>query len=313
MSEPARFLILGNSQSAERFADGFADGGLPCVGAVSLRESLLPDNSNGLASWASKKAVNYFEITDANSVEFKTIVEKTGAELLLVQWTRILSQATISMFAAGAIGTHPSFIPWGRGRHPLHWQIVMGYSKIFLSIFQLTSEIDSGPLLLQPPIVVDSDETILTLVEKVNATTYQSGLELANQLLTNGCFTEISKVATRGSTWRKRTLEDIEIECRMSQDSISRLVRSIQPPYVGARLLTEFGSLTIEKVSSCHFAGWELHQIGSVLAVHKKSLVLRIDDGPVELFIYGSITERLHEVAFLKPPSFYKNRIIGKL
>jgi hypothetical protein len=35
MADPTRFLILGNAQSAERFADGFIESGMSCVGAVS--------------------------------------------------------------------------------------------------------------------------------------------------------------------------------------------------------------------------------------------------------------------------------------
>lgn len=46
------------------------------LGVVSLQAHLLPDNSKGLISWANKRAIDYFQIIDANSVELKTIVEK---------------------------------------------------------------------------------------------------------------------------------------------------------------------------------------------------------------------------------------------
>ena len=95
----------------------------------------------------------------------------------------------------------------------------------------------------------------------------------------------------------------------MSQDSISRLVRSICPPYIGAQLLTEFGSLTIERALNSEFDGWEFHQIGSIIAVNDKSLILRVDDGPIELFVHGSMAERMYDCPFVRPPSFYKNRI----
>ena len=53
MLEPVKFLILGNGESAESFANGFIDGGSVCIGAVSLQTHLLPDNSKGLISWAN--------------------------------------------------------------------------------------------------------------------------------------------------------------------------------------------------------------------------------------------------------------------
>jgi methionyl-tRNA formyltransferase len=308
MLEPVKFLILGNGKSAESFANGFIDGGSVCIGAVSIQTHLLPDNSKGLISWANKRAIDYFQIIDANSVELKTIVEKTRAELLLVEWPKILSKETIGIFPRGAIGTHPSFLPWGRGRHPLHWQIVLGYSEIFLSAFQLTPEVDSGPLLLQSPIEVDSNETILTLLEKVNFQTYKFGVELANQLLKTGFLEKIPKNTINGTTWRRRTFEDIEIDCRMSRDSISRLVRSVCPPFIGAKLLTEFGSLTIERALNWEFDSWEFHQIGSIISVNDESVVLRVDDGLIKLFVYGSMPAGMYDCPFVRPPSFYRNR-----
>ena len=305
-----KFIILGNSETAESFADGFISAGNLCVGAVSLRTELLPANSRGLEVWASRKSIDYFEIADANSIEFTKIVESSSAELLLVQWPKIISEKTIELFSQGAFGTHPTCLPWGRGRHPLHWQIAMGYSKICLCVFRLTSEIDSGPIILKYHIKIEKDESILTLIKKINLSTFQCGLELSKMLRGSSSFLESQKGKISGSLWRKRTPEDIEIDCRMSCDSISRLVRSIIPPYLGAKLITEFGILTVTEALSCQFENWEFNQIGAVLAVRDTSLVMRADDGPIELFIHGDMDPRLGYCKFLRPPRYYKSQLI---
>lgn len=305
-----KFIILGNSESAESFADGFIAGNNVCVGAVSLRAELLPANSRGLKVWASKKSIDYFEIAEVNSNEFLKIVVATGATLLLAQWPKLINDETIEMFSHGAIGSHPTCLPWGKGRHPLHWQIVMGYSKICLSVFHLTSEIDSGPIILRSPIKIDRDESILTLIKKINSSFFQCGLELSNMLRGSSNFIESQSVKISGSTWRKRTPEDVEIDCRMSCDAISRLVRSIIPPYQGAKLITEFGTLTVISASTCHFENWEFYQIGSVLFVGEYSLILRADDGPIELFMQDEMDPRLGKCKFLRPPSFYRGHLM---
>jgi methionyl-tRNA formyltransferase len=306
MADPTRFLILGNSQSAERFADGFIESGMSCVGAVSLIDELLPTNSKGLSPWASERTTQSLKISDVNGVEFKRIVEQTNPQFLLVQWPKILNQTTLDMFSAGAIGSHPSHLPWGRGRHPLDWQIAMGYSKTFLSIFQLIAEIDAGPLFLQVPIEIDHNETVLTLNGKVNNALYHGGLLLGERLLVNGFIREVQMPTGLGSTWRKRTMEDIEIKCRMSRDSISRLVRSILPPYVGARLVTEFGSLVVIGTCESHVSDWSCYQIGSILKVSSESLTVRVDDGPIELVVNGLIPEGIVQGGFVMSPSFYR-------
>ena len=46
MGEKLNFLILGNSHSAELFAEGLISAGFSCVAAVLLATDLLPDNSD---------------------------------------------------------------------------------------------------------------------------------------------------------------------------------------------------------------------------------------------------------------------------
>ena len=182
----------------------------------------------------------------------------------------------------------------------------MGYSKTFLSIFQLTAEIDAGPLFLQVPIEIDHDETVLTLNGKVNNALYHGGLLLGERLMVNGFIHEVQMPTGLGSTWRKRTIEDIEIECRMSRDSISRLVRSILPPYVGARLVTEFGSLVVLGTRESHVSDWNYYQIGAILKISSDSLTVRVDDGPIELVVNGFIPEGIVQGGFVMTPSFYR-------
>ncbi len=47
MGGKLNFLILGNSHSAELFAEGLISTGCSCVAAVSLAKDLLSDKSDG--------------------------------------------------------------------------------------------------------------------------------------------------------------------------------------------------------------------------------------------------------------------------
>lgn len=306
MADHIRFLVLGNGELAMSLANGFIEGGLKCGGAVSLEAKLLPDASIGLSSWAIEKRTQYFEISDANSADLKQIQKVIQADLLLVEWPKILKKATIDLFPLGAIGTHPSCVPFGRGRHPLHWQIVMGYREVFLSIFKLTEAVDAGPLLIQKAISTDDEETIITLVKKVSKETYACGFALAEQLTTLGHFNEVSPLNVCGTHWRKRTVPDIEIDFRMSRNSISRLVRSVLPPFIGAKLVTEFGQLTIIGSSNCEFENWEFYALGSILEIGENSLVLRVDDGPIRLSASKNLSDPFRNLRFVMPPSFYR-------
>lgn len=83
---------------AKSFASSFIDCGIECAGAVSLESRLRPDASFGLSDWAEDNSVEYFEIADVNGREFRLICEQAQPSLLLLEWSQILSKATIDMF-----------------------------------------------------------------------------------------------------------------------------------------------------------------------------------------------------------------------
>ena len=105
------------------------------LAAVSLVKDLLPDNSDGLKSWSEESSIRYFEIRSVNDNKFIEIVESTKPDLLIVNWPRIINRSVLDLFRFGAIGSHPSQLPWGKSRHPLHWQIAMGIQNSCLSFF----------------------------------------------------------------------------------------------------------------------------------------------------------------------------------
>jgi len=311
MGEKLNFLILGNSHSAELFAEGLISTGCFCVAAVSLAKDLLPDNSDGLKSWSEKSSIRYREIRSLNDLEFNEIVESAKPDLLIVNWPRIINKSVLDLFRLGAIGTHSSQLPWGSGRHPLQWQIAMGIRNSCLSFFRLTPEVDEGPLLLQTPIEITSDDTILTVQSKIDQATFSGAQELGLKLIKDQFEPLNLSDVSDGSIWRRRYPADVEIDCRMSINAIIRLVNSFIPPYPGAKLLTKFGSITITGASKHDFKSWDLRQIGSVLKTGTNSIVLRADDGPIELKFQDQLPESFNKLQFVHPPSFYSTKEIN--
>lgn len=308
MGEQLNFLILGNSNSAAQFADGLISAGCSCVAAVSLAKHLLPNNSDGLKSWSEKLSIRYFEIRSTNDHDFAEIVKSTKPDLLIVNWPRVINKSILDLFKLGAIGSHPSQLPWGKGRHPLHWQIAMGMRHAWLSFFQLTPEVDEGPLLLQVPFEITSEDTILTVLSKMDIATFSGAKDLGLKLIRKQQVPLPKSDVRVGSIWRRRYPADVEIDCRMSTSAIIRLVNSFIPPYPGAKLLTEFGSITITGATKCDFESWDLYQIGSVLIAKTNSLVVRADDGPIELKFQDQLPESFSKLQFVLPPSFYSSK-----
>ena len=224
MDAKPSFLLLGNNNSAAQFADGLISAGCSCVAAVSLPKGLLPNNSDGLKSWSEKLSIRYFEIRSTNDHDFAEIVKSTKPDLLIVNWPRVINKSILDLFKLGAIGSHPSQLPWGKGRHPLHWQIAMGMRHAWLSFFQLTPEVDEGPLLLQVPFEITSEDTIMTVLSKMDIATFSGARDLGLKLNRKQQVPLPKSDVRVGSVWRRRYPADVEIDCRMSTSAIIRLV-----------------------------------------------------------------------------------------
>jgi methionyl-tRNA formyltransferase len=67
----------------------------------------------------------------------------------------------------GCVGLHPSLLPKYRGSYPLWWALRAGENEVGLTLFQLGSGIDDGPILDQRVVRVLPDDTFKTLYERV--------------------------------------------------------------------------------------------------------------------------------------------------
>jgi methionyl-tRNA formyltransferase len=73
----------------------------------------------------------------------------------------ILPAQVLAVPLRGAIGFHPTLLPWGRGAAPMVASAMEGFPAAGFTVFGLEAGIDTGPVLLQEPVPVapadDSD------------------------------------------------------------------------------------------------------------------------------------------------------------
>jgi len=67
----------------------------------------------------------------------------------------------------GCINIHPSLLPRWRGAAPIQRTIFAGDTITGVTIMQMDQGLDTGPILLQQPYVMDTDETSQTLHDKL--------------------------------------------------------------------------------------------------------------------------------------------------
>jgi len=198
---------------------------------VSMPEEFLPDNSADLSSYADSVGAAYVEFSDINSAESIAALESYEPDFLLVSWPRILKPEILAVPRYFCIGTHPTALPQNRGRHPLHWTLVLGIRETQLSFFRLDEAVDTGDILLQVPLPVFQSDSIQDLVERSDETGYEGTRQLHNMLVNDPDFSGVTQLSGTANTWRKRTPHDVTLDPRMSAEAIVRTVRSFAPPY----------------------------------------------------------------------------------
>ncbi len=99
---------------------------------------------------------------------FEQQVAALGAELLVCfAYGKIFKESLIALFPLGGINVHPSMLPMYRGATPLQAALRNGDTKSGITIQRLAKKMDSGDCLQQEPFVIEEDDTMGELLERV--------------------------------------------------------------------------------------------------------------------------------------------------
>lgn len=81
-------------------------------------------------------------------------------------YRHILGEELLSRFPGCAINLHVSYLPWNRGADPNLWSFLEDTPK-GVTIHQLARGLDTGPLLVQEPVVMLDSDTLRTSYERL--------------------------------------------------------------------------------------------------------------------------------------------------
>jgi len=199
---------------------------------IGLPAALRPLNSVG---WLSP-CCPYLEVDDLNDPQLIRDLTQRDADYVLSLWPKKLSAAALTIPRRFVIGTHPTALPLGRGRHPLHWLVAMGQSRSVMSFFRMTEALDAGPLLCQVPFRWKAQGTITDANHAMECAAMIGVCQLVRGFRRYPLPVGRPQDETAATTWRARTLQDVTIDPRMSVHAVIQLVRSFAPPYPCAKL-----------------------------------------------------------------------------
>lgn len=310
MPQAFRFILLGTSDFTIKCADALRIGGQSILAIATLPPAVRPENSVDFFDYGHIHGIPIIEYTDLNSVEVYENFGSLAPDFILSSWPFILNADFLKLPKYFVIGSHPTPLPIGRGRHPLHWMTVLNIRRTCLSFFKMNAGIDTGELLLQLPFPLGED---ILATNKLMGETATQAIPILLESLRNlkGELKRDSIASTFSNYWPKRDRHDVAIDPRMPFDTVRRIVNSFRPPYSGARLYFAPGQwVTIVHVKMVDLEStpenWIYREHGYVFQHGVNHLLVRFDDCVMSLYYESTLSadlvgRRLH------PPAYYED------
>ncbi len=206
-----------------------------------------------------------------------------SAELLIVcDYGQLLPTSVLQLFQRGAVGVHPSLLPKLRGASPISGAILEGLRETGVTIYQMDSRMDAGPILAQRVQPVSSNVTAPSLSDQL--------AQLAAGLLieTMANLAELQEQAPAqdeadATFTTKVAKEDGEISWELGAETIDRKVRALQPwPGTVASIAGARVKLLAGRPGELS-QGLTAQPPGTILAVSAGSALVATGDGAYEL------------------------------
>lgn len=150
-----------------------------------------------------------------------------GADVMVVvAYGLILPRPVLDIPKRGCINVHASLLPRWRGAAPIQRALLAGDSKTGVTIMQMDSGLDTGPMLLERSTPITSVDTSQTLHDRLAVLGAQALIEVLGDL---DDINAQAQPADGVSYAHKITKEEALIQWQQSSIQLDRLVRAFNP------------------------------------------------------------------------------------
>jgi phosphoribosylglycinamide formyltransferase-1 len=166
---PIVVLISGNGSNLQALMDHSADGAY-CVCAVISNKADAFGLQRASKAGIPTRVIDHRDYADRLSFDKRLIEEIDSfnpALVVLAGFMRILSAEFVQHYAGRVLNIHPSLLPAYRGTHTHERVLEAGEKEHGVSVHFVTEELDGGPVVLQASVPIRTDDTAISLAERV--------------------------------------------------------------------------------------------------------------------------------------------------
>ena len=255
----------------------------------------------GLSSLTEELGIPVFEVESYGMTDEKTrtFVEENEFELgISMGWQRLIPGYLLERFSYGVYGFHGSsgYLPFGRGRSPLNWSLILGDQRFILNLFRYDENADSPNVFGNEMFEINEHDTIRTLQYKNLISSKRLLVRLLNAYKKSDI--PVRTITKDYDTWyKKRTAEDGKLDFHQRTRELYNLIRGVTRPFPGAFAMVGKEKLTVwEAVPFDGILDFSDYAPGEIVDIFDQMLVVRTIDGSLLIKDYeftGDLAPRM--------------------
>ena len=208
-------------------------------------------------------------------------------------WQRLMPPSVLDAFKFGIYGFHGNcgYLPFGRGRSPLNWSIILGDTRFNLNLFRYDEKADS-------PNVFATEMFSITEHDDIRTAQYKNMICSKNLIRKLLAAYQKGEVIVRtqskdyDSWYNKRTAADGKINFRDRTRNIYNLIRGVAAPFPGAFAMIRDTKVTVWKAHPFdEMIDFSQYAPGEVVDIFDGKLVVRTIDGSLLIDEFESEVE----------------------
>ena len=179
---------------------------------------------------AITKGINVFQPQDVSSAESIKFLKSLDPDMfVVVAFGQILKKDVISIPKIFSINLHGSVLPKYRGASPTNRAIINGDGSSGITIIKMNEKMDEGDIILTKEVVIDEDDTNITLSEKLSDVGADAVMEIIGMAENKKNIDFVKQDERLASYAAKLTKEDGLIKWDNDAKSIRSMVRGLLP------------------------------------------------------------------------------------
>lgn len=285
-----KVVVFGVKDTSENIVEFIHNQICPVNLVITISPKVTEKNHvagyKGLAVLTEKYGIPVFEadsyfLTDEKT---QTFMKENQFEIgISMGWQRLMPKSVLDCFEYGVYGFHGNsgYLPFGRGRSPLNWSIILGDTRFNLNLFRYDENADSPNIFATEMFSITQHDDIRTAQYK-NMICSKRLIQKLLRAYQEDKITIRTESKDFDSWYSKRTAADGKIDFHARTREIYNLVRGVAAPFPGA--FCEFGE---EKVII-----WEAHPFDEMIDFSEFApgeVVDVFDDKPIVRTVDGSL------------------------